>query len=91
VRPGGHLYLTVEESNDADLDEAETIAQAHGWPAVRGEMVEGDTAGYHYYPGRERVLGWLSAEGLEVVDERYDEEDGWGYRHFLVRSREPGP
>jgi len=91
VRPGGHLYLTVEESNDADLDEAETIAQAHGWPAVRGEMVEGDTAGYHYYPGRERVLGWLSAEGLELVDERYDEEDGWGYRHFLVRSREPSP
>jgi len=91
VRPGGHLYLTVEESNDADLDEAENLARARGWPAVRGEMVEGDTAGYHYYPGRDRVLGWLEAEGLEVVDEQYDEEDGWGYRHFLVRGRQSGP
>lgn len=89
VRPGGHLYLTVEESNDADIDEAETLAKARGWPAVRGEVVEGDTAGYHYYPGRDRVLGWLEAEGLEVVDERCDEEDGWGYRHFLVRGRRP--
>ena len=30
---------------------------------------------------------WLDAEGLDVVDEGYDQEDGWGYRHLLLRSR----
>ena len=44
---------------------------ARGLPAVRGEIVEGDVAGYHYYPGRERVLAWIAAEGLEVVTEEY--------------------
>ena len=42
-------------------------------------------AGYHYYPGRERVIGWFAAEGLIVVDEGYKQENGWGYRHFLLR------
>ncbi|HEX5825870.1 MAG TPA: class I SAM-dependent methyltransferase [Candidatus Limnocylindrales bacterium] len=87
IRPNGHLYLTVEEVSEADIDEAFTDAQARGWPAVRGEMIEGDTAGYHYYPGRERVLGWLEAEGFEAVAEAFDQEDGWGYRHLLVRDR----
>ena len=56
-------------------------------PAVRGEVIEGDVAGYHYYPGRERVTRWFDAEGLDVVDEAFDQEDGWGYRHWLVRDR----
>ena len=54
---------------------------------MRGEIVEGDTAGYHYYLGRDRVLGWLDAEGLELVAERFDQEDGWGYRNLLLRGR----
>ena len=54
-----------------------------GIPAVRGEVIEGDVAGYHYYPGRERVLGWFAAEGLEIVEEGYKQEGGgWGYRHL---------
>jgi SAM-dependent methyltransferase len=51
VRPGGYLYLTVEEADPTDIDAALADAQARGWPAVHGEVVEGDTAGYHYYPG----------------------------------------
>jgi SAM-dependent methyltransferase len=86
VRPGGHLYLTVEQVDAADIEDGLAIAQAHGWPAVRGEVIEGDTAGYHYYPGRDRVLSWFDAEGLEVVAEAYDQEDGWGYRHWLLRD-----
>ena len=60
-----------------------------GIPAVRGEVIEGDVAGYHYYPGRERVLGWFAAEGLEIVEEGYKQEGGgWGYRHLRgLRSR----
>jgi hypothetical protein len=53
---------------------------------VPGEVVEGDVAGYHYYPLREQVLAWLDSENLQLIDERYKQEDGWGYRHFLLRS-----
>lgn len=86
VRPGGHLYLTVEEIDEAVIDAAFADSTAKGLPAVRGEVIEGDTAGYHYYPGRERVMQWLDAEGLKLVAEGFDQEDGWGYRHLLLRS-----
>jgi SAM-dependent methyltransferase len=87
IRPDGHLYLTVEEIGETDIDAAYADNQAQGVPAVRGEVVEGDVAGYHYYPGREQVMRWLAAEGLEVVVEDFDQEDGWGYRHLLLRDR----
>ena len=86
VRPGGHLYLTVEEVDEAVIDTAFVAAQAGGLPAVRGEVMEGDVAGYHYYPGRDKVMRWFEAEGLEIVAEGFDQEDGWGYRHWLVRD-----
>ena len=43
--------------------------RARGLPAVRGEVIEGDVAGYHYYPGRERVRV-ARAEGLESSTRR---------------------
>jgi ubiquinone/menaquinone biosynthesis C-methylase UbiE len=86
VRPGGHIYMTVEEVSQANIEQAFQSLSARGLPAVPGEIVEGDVAGYHYYPGRERVLGWFAAEGLIVVDEGHKQENGWGYRHFLLRS-----
>ena len=86
VRPGGHLYMTVEEEDDANVDSAYAALSAAGAPAVRGEVVEGDVAGYHFYPGRQRVIEWIDAAGLEVVDEGFKQEDGWGYRHFLLQS-----
>jgi SAM-dependent methyltransferase len=86
VRPLGHIYMTVEEVSQDDIEQAFLSLSARGLPAVRGEIIEGDVAGYHYYPGRERVTGWFADEGLAVVDEGYKQEDGWGYRHFLLRS-----
>jgi SAM-dependent methyltransferase len=86
VRPGGHLYLTVEEVADETIDTAFAAALERGLPSIRGEVVEGDVAGYHYYPGREGVLALLGAEGLMVVDEAVDEQDGWVYRHLLIRT-----
>lgn len=86
VRPGGHLYLTVEEIDDHKIDQAYAQNMAAGLPVVRGEVVQGHVAGYHHYPGREQVLRWLGGEGLTVVEEAYDQENGWGYRHFLARS-----
>ena len=43
-------------------------------------------AGYHYYPGRAQVERWFEAAGLEIMAEAYDQEDGWGYRHWLLRT-----
>jgi len=88
VKPGAHLYLTVEEVDDAEIEAAWDLNRERGLPAVRGEVVEGDTAGYHYYPGRDRVREWLTAEGLELLDEATDQEEGWAYWHlFVVASR----
>lgn len=87
VRSGGLLYMTVEEIDEPEIDAAfESLARA-GEPAVRGEVIEGDVAGYHYYPGRAQVLEWFAAERLQVVDEGYRQEEGWGYRHFLLRAQ----
>jgi SAM-dependent methyltransferase len=86
VRPGGHLYLTVEETDRHQIDEAFEDARRRGLPSIRGEVIEGDVAGYHYYPGRDRVLSWIAAEGLTVIDEAFDQQEGWGYRHLLVRD-----
>ncbi len=86
VKPGGHLYVTVEEVPDAEIDAAFEEGQAKGLPIVRGEVIEGDTAGYHYYPGRARVAEWLLTECLTTVEEASDWEDGWGYWHLLVRT-----
>jgi SAM-dependent methyltransferase len=87
VRPASHLYLTVETMADAEIDAAFASSLARGLPAVRGEIIEGDTAGYHFYPGREQALRWLDDEGLDLIEEGFDEEDGWGYWHLLLRSR----
>jgi SAM-dependent methyltransferase len=86
VRPGGHLYLSVEEQPDSFVADAFAALQRRGVPSVLGEVVEGDVAGYHYYPGRARVMSWLADEGLAVVDEDFEQEEGWGYRHLLVRD-----
>jgi ubiquinone/menaquinone biosynthesis C-methylase UbiE len=86
VRPGGHLYMTVEETEQTAIEAALVDAQARGLPAVLGEVTEGDVAGYHYYPSRTQVATWLAAEGLDLVAEAFDQEDGWAYRHLLLKD-----
>lgn len=86
LRPRGLVYLTVEEIDRAEVEDAFTKATAAGLPAVLGEVLEGDTAGYHYYPLREQVAAWMVGAGLEVVDEADEWLDGYGYHHILVRA-----
>ena len=86
LKPGGHWYLTVEEIEDTAIESAFEAQRASGVPSVRGEVVEGDTAGYHYYPGRDQALAWLRDGGFEVVAEDLEWHDDWGYRHLLVRA-----
>jgi ubiquinone/menaquinone biosynthesis C-methylase UbiE len=86
LRPGGRLYLTVEEPDPADLERAQADALARGLPVVPGELAE-EGAGYHYYPSRQQVAGWLEEAGLAVEAEaRSDEGDGYGYLHLLTRA-----
>jgi ubiquinone/menaquinone biosynthesis C-methylase UbiE len=87
VRSGGHLYLTVEEVAETVVDGAFAALVARGLPVVRGEVIEGGAAPYHYYPGRDRVMRWLEAEGLAVVEQDTEAHEGWGYWHLLLRSR----
>jgi ubiquinone/menaquinone biosynthesis C-methylase UbiE len=86
VRAGGYLYLTIEEVLEDEVDAAFREAETRGLPAVRGEITEGDVAGYHFYPGREQARHWIEAEDFEIVAEAFDQEGGWGYRHLLARS-----
>ena len=89
ARPGGDVYLTIEEQEQALIDSAFAAQVARGLPVVRGELIEGEAfAGYHYYPEREQVLAWINGEGLQVIEEAYEvgPDGGWGYRHFLLRE-----
>ena len=86
VRPSGHVYLTVEEIDRHQITSAFDEATAAGLPVVPGEVVTGDTAGYHYYPARDRVQAWLTDAGFRVVDEADEWLDGYGYHHLLLRA-----
>ncbi len=87
VKPGAFLYMTTEEVDEAEIDAAFVELTGQGLPAVRGEVVEGDVAGYHFYPGRDQIQRWLEDAGLRIEDEAFDQEDGWGYRHLLLGQR----
>jgi SAM-dependent methyltransferase len=86
VRPGGHIYLTVEEIDPEEVARAFDEGTNAGWPVVYGEVISGDTAGYHFYADRDRILEWLTEARLEVVDEADEWLDGYGYHHILVRA-----
>ena len=88
ARLGGLVYLTVQELEQHHIQRAFESLCARGLPAVRGELVEGDTPGYHYFPGRDQAVDWFGQQGLAIVKEGFRRENGWGHHHFLLR---PGP
>jgi hypothetical protein len=85
VRPGGLIYLTVEQIDPAEVSRVFAEARADGLPVVRGEHTRRG-GGYHYYPTEDQVAGWLTAEGLDVVAEAHSSGDNYGYHHLLVRK-----
>jgi SAM-dependent methyltransferase len=85
LRSGGHLYLTVEETDPAALEAEYERALDAGHPVVPGEAVMSDDpdeeGGYHYYPTRTQVEGWLEGTGFEIEDELTGDD----YWHVLAR------
>ena len=41
---------------------------------------------HHYYPGREQAVECFERENLAILDEGFRRDNGWGYRHFLLRA-----
>ena len=83
LAPGGHLYLTVEEVDHADLDRCWPTPppRAAGGPGRGGRARAPATT----TPSREQVGSWLEEGMLAVVAEEYSAGDGYGYLHLLVR------
>jgi ubiquinone/menaquinone biosynthesis C-methylase UbiE len=86
VPPGGHVYLTLEQIDPSEIDEALAATTAAGLPAVHGEVISADTGGYHHYADRDRVDLWLTEAGLEQIDGAEEWLDGYGYRHLFLRT-----
>jgi cyclopropane fatty-acyl-phospholipid synthase-like methyltransferase len=91
ARPGGLLYLTVHELPEHHLQQAFESLSARRLPAMWGELAEPDTPGYHYCPGRDQAVDWFGQQGLAIADEGFRWENGWGYRHFLLRTSPGAP
>ena len=89
VRPGGLIYLTIEQIDRAEVARAFTEAVAAGLPVVMGEHHRRG-GGYHHYPTPDQVAGWLAAGRLEVVTEGHSRGSNYTYLHRLVRARTPG-
>ena len=85
VRPGGLVYLTIEKIDPAEISTVYEEAKAGGLPVVHGENIRRG-GGYHYYPAPDRVADWLSAAGLEVVDEGVSHGTNYAYHHVLARA-----
>jgi hypothetical protein len=81
------VYLTVHELERHHIERAFESLSARGLPAVRGELAGPDTPGYHYCPGRDQAVEWFGQQGLAITGEGFRRENGWGYRHFLLRTQ----
>ncbi len=80
LRPGGHLYFTVEIIDEQELQESMAAAREQGQPIVEGEYAH--HGGYHYYPPLEQVRQWTREAGFTILDEA----EGDGYQHYLVQK-----
>jgi SAM-dependent methyltransferase len=85
ARPGGHIYLTVEMTDEDWLVKAYKEAKARGLPVVAGEdITRGDA--YHHYPSLTQVRDWTSEAGLALLQEEHSDGDhpSYSYQHFLT-------
>jgi cyclopropane fatty-acyl-phospholipid synthase-like methyltransferase len=89
LRPAGCLYVTIERVSPSEIESATERARRSGLPVVEGEVLWDDPEGayYHHYPQMDRVFGWLSDIGFEIMEEAEGpwEDEGYAYHHVLAR------
>ncbi len=80
LKSGAPMYLTVEIPEDDDRN----VAARPSPPLVAGEVLWPDDHGgsYHYFPGLDQTLKWLTAAGFALARRA----EGDGYYHLLARS-----
>jgi SAM-dependent methyltransferase len=83
LRPGGHLYMTVELVSEGELEKAFADATERGLPVVQGENVF--RGGYHFYPPIPQAGAWIDEAGLQVVEDGHSDHGSYGYHHLLAR------
>jgi SAM-dependent methyltransferase len=83
LRPGGHLYMTVELVSEGELEKAFADATERGLPVVQGENVF--RGGYHFYPPIPQVVAWIDEAGLQVVEDGHSDHGSYGYHHLLAQ------
>lgn len=79
INPGGSLYLTVEQLDEAEVRRGYETARARGDPVVAGE--DFDETAYHFFPKASAIRDWVRAAGFEVLGETVADS----YRHLLLR------
>jgi SAM-dependent methyltransferase len=84
LRSSGHVYMTVEQVNEDELDRALKFAKDRGIPAVWGENIL--RGGYHYYPSKQTVGEWIRDAGLQLVQDDFSDHGTYGYYHLLAQK-----
>jgi SAM-dependent methyltransferase len=90
LRPGGHLYLTIELIDAEELERVFTRVTTDGLPVVRGEHTSRG-GGYHYYPSLLQVAAWLNDAGLRTIEDAISLATNYGYYHLLAHTPSPAP
>jgi cyclopropane fatty-acyl-phospholipid synthase-like methyltransferase len=83
LRPGAPIYLTSEIPEPGEAEAEFAAARARGEPVVPGEAL-GEDGGYHFFPGKARVLDWITRAGLRIDDVL----EGDHYLHVLAHRPE---
>jgi len=80
LRPGGHIYFTVELETPEAIREAHERGRAVGLPLVEGEIPF--ESGYHYYPAEDQVRAWIGGAEFEILHH----ETGDEYDHYVCKT-----
>lgn len=91
LKPGRHLYFTVELAAEQDIEKAFIEGRQTGLPILFGEWAQeggyhdvwAQDGFYHFYPKIEQVKDWLGQSGFQQIGEMVVDI----YHHFLARKQ----
>lgn len=86
LRPGGHLYLTVEEIERREIDAGFEQAMATGLPGRPRRADRGRHSRVSLLPGSRSSARMADRSRFGVVNQADEWLDGYGYHHLLLRA-----